>query len=68
MTVTNHELEGVVREGKVILPEKMVLPDGTRVRVIWQDGETVRPYDREPVAENDVQADLDWANGKRFPR
>ena len=63
------EIIGVVEKGMVKLPSAVHLPDGLRVKVVWDEqGETdVKPYDRAPLTQEDVDADLQWATGKRFP-
>lgn len=65
---TSNETIGIVQKGTVILPQDQHLPDGIRVRVVWEeDGAAkVQPYDRQLLTEAEVLADLDWATGKRF--
>ena len=62
------EIIGVVDNGQIILPPIMHLPDGLRVRVIWDDlNESASPlYDREKLTEEDLAAELQWATGTRF--
>ena len=62
------EIIGVVEKGMVKLPPAVHLPDGLTVRVVWDEqSETVaKPYDRNRLTEEDVDADLQWATGKRF--
>lgn len=63
------EVIGIVENGQIKLPPIVHLPDGFIVRVIWdeQNEPTVKPYDRESLTEEDVNAELQWATGKRFP-
>jgi hypothetical protein len=63
-----NETTGIVHGQKVDLPKEVNLPDGTKVRVLW-DQESVKPVplEREPLTEEDVRADIEWATGKRFP-
>jgi hypothetical protein len=62
------EVTGIVENGQVKLPPVVHLPDGLTVRVVWdeQDETSVKPYDRESLSEEDVNAELQWATGKRF--
>jgi hypothetical protein len=59
----SHEAIGVVERGKVKLPKNVRLADGTAVRVTWGDADAslALPYDRHPVTEGDVRADIAWA-------
>ena len=56
------EIIGVVEKGMVKLPAAVHLPDGLKVKVVWDEqGETgVKPYDRAPLTQKDVDADLQW--------
>lgn len=58
------EVTGVVKDGRIELPSTVKLPEGAHVRVILDGDEA--PYEREPVSEESVAADLVWATGKRF--
>jgi hypothetical protein len=60
---STHETTGVVERGTVKLPPDVQLPDGTTVRVSWNEAEAApkKPYDRQPLTEDDVRADLAWA-------
>jgi len=62
------EVVGVVENGRIKLPPVVHLPDGLAVRVVWdeQDEPATKPYDREGLTEEDVNAELQWATGKRF--
>lgn len=59
---------GVVKDGKVELPASVHLPEGAAVRVIVEsDGsETAKPFETEPVGDDSVLADIEWATGRRF--
>ena len=59
---------GVVENGQVKLPPAVHLPDGLAVRIVWDEqGESAaKPYDRKGLTEEDVNAELQWATGKRF--
>jgi hypothetical protein len=61
---------GVVMEGRITLPEDVLLPEGTRVVVEWDEGSMQRrPYlERQPLTEEDVQHDIAWATGKRWKK
>ena len=62
------EITAVVENGQVKLPSDVRLPEGARVRVIWDEGGVGRaPYDRQELTAEDVAAELQWATGKRFP-
>ncbi len=61
---STHETTGVVEHGNVKLPPGVQLPEGTPVRVSWDDigpAPDDRPYDRHALTEEDVRADLAWA-------
>ena len=61
------EATGIVEHGKVKLPRGVVLPDGTPVKISWQEaGAAEPPLEREALTEDDVAADVAWATGKRF--
>lgn len=59
-----REVTGIVENGRITLPASVHLPDGVRVRVIFEEP---LPFEREPLDEAEVAADLAWADGKRFP-
>lgn len=63
------EVTGIVENGQVKLPPVVHLPDGLAVRIVWdeQDEIKAKPYDREGLTKEDVNAELQWATGKRFP-
>jgi hypothetical protein len=65
-----NEITATVENGRIILPDTVRLPDGTRVKITWdQDtGSTVGPYEREPLTAEDIEADLRWATGRRFAK
>ena len=62
------EVTGVVENGQVRLPPAVHLPDGLTVRIVWDEqGEpAAKPYDRKSLTGEDVNAELQWATGKRF--
>ena len=64
------QITGVVEKGLVKLPSTVHLPDGLTVKVVWDEqSETAKqPYDRERLTEEDLNADLQWATGKRFSK
>ncbi|MBI3910599.1 MAG: hypothetical protein HY320_06665 [Armatimonadetes bacterium] len=63
------ETIAIVEGGRIVLPPEAQIPDGARVRIIWdEEKETGRPYEREPLAEEEVRADLEWATGTQFLR
>lgn len=61
---------GIVEEGRVRLPEGVLLPEGARVGVEWdEEGLERRPYlEREPLTEEDIRHDIEWATGKRWTK
>ncbi len=61
---------GVVEAGRIRLPEEVLLPEGARVIVEWDEaGVEHRPYlEREPLTEEDIQHDIEWATGKRWKK
>jgi predicted DNA-binding antitoxin AbrB/MazE fold protein len=59
-----REVTGIVENGRIKLPESVHLPDGARVRVILE--EPTAPFEKEPLDDAEVEADLAWADGKRF--
>ena len=65
---TIAETTGTVKHGTVILPPDHRLPDGMKVRVVWDETDAAKcqPYDREALTEAEVMADLEWATGSRF--
>ncbi len=60
------EVIAVVEAGQVVLPKTVTIPDGTTLRLMWEEQDLLAPYEAEPWTEEDLQADLEWANGKRF--
>ena len=61
------EVTGVIKDGKVVLPASVKLPDGAKVRVVFdatQAGEA--PLEREALGWDDVEADLRIAKKIRF--
>ena len=59
---------GVVEGGRITLEGGVVLPEGARVVVEWNDEvSTPRPFlEREPLTEDDVRHDIEWATGRRW--
>jgi hypothetical protein len=60
-----NEAVGVVENGQIRLEPAVKLPEGATVRILWDEASEARPYDREPVSEEAVRADLSWATGRR---
>ncbi|MDA0323882.1 MAG: hypothetical protein O2923_14370 [Verrucomicrobia bacterium] len=62
------EIIGIVKKHNVALPAEVDLPDGTQVRVTWDDAkaDAPPPYDRQPLSSDHVRADLERATGNRF--
>ncbi len=62
-----HETTGVVEKGSVTLPCDVHIREGTTVRISWEDDELAvsKPYDRRPLTEADVRADIAWAVRER---
>jgi hypothetical protein len=64
-----EEIYAVVEDGQIKLPAGLRLPDGLRVKIVWDTTEAVlAPYDREMLTEEDIQADLEWAKTNWFRR
>ncbi|MBI4704813.1 MAG: hypothetical protein HY744_27230 [Deltaproteobacteria bacterium] len=63
------ELVGIVENGVIRLPAPVRLPEGVRVKVIVNGTtEADRPLEPEPLDSVEVEADLSWADGRRFPQ
>lgn len=62
------EVLGTVEKGVVKLPDSVSLPDGSRVRVLWDEDsvETAQPLERQALDEEEVKLEIQWATGKRF--
>ena len=61
------EVAGVVKDGKVILPSSVNLPEGAKVRVVFDDAQdAAHPLEREALTWDDVEADLQVAKQLRF--
>jgi predicted DNA-binding antitoxin AbrB/MazE fold protein len=63
-----REAIGIVEKGAIKLPPSVVLPEGTEVRVAWEEkkDDATRPLERESLSPEDVAADIAWATGKHF--
>lgn len=64
------ETVGVVKNGTIVLPSSVKLPEGAEVRVVLvrPAGERERsPLERRPLTEDAVDADVALADGGRFP-
>jgi hypothetical protein len=59
------EVTGVIKDGKVVLPASVKLPDGAKVRVVFDTAQET-PLEREALAWDDVEADLRIAKRIRF--
>ena len=62
------EVLGTVEKGVVKLPDSVSLPDGSRVRVLWDEDsiESRQPLERQPLDEQEVKLEIEWATGRRF--
>ena len=60
------QITAIIEHGQVRLPEALHLPDGSVVQVVWSEDDDLPPLEREPWTEEELQADLAWANGRRF--
>jgi len=62
------EVSGVIKDGKVVLPASVKLPEGAKVRVVVEGAEesVAAPLEREPLAWDDIEADLRIAKKIRF--
>jgi predicted DNA-binding antitoxin AbrB/MazE fold protein len=61
------EILGTVEKGVVKLPASVSLPDGSRVRVLWdEDPVESQPLERQALDEQEVKLEIEWATGKRF--
>ena len=56
-----------MREGRVVVPETVCLPEDALVRVIWED-ECGNPimFEDDPLSEEEAERDIAWATGGRF--
>jgi hypothetical protein len=61
---------GVVEEGRVTLPDDVRLPEGAQVIVEWDEaGLQQRPFlEGDPLTEEDVRHDINWATGDRWQK
>ena len=64
------DIIGIVNNGQVILPDKLRLPNGTKVRIVQEESNDpeYQFYDRQELSEQDIKADLAWATGRRFSK
>jgi predicted DNA-binding antitoxin AbrB/MazE fold protein len=62
------EILGRVEKGVVKLPDSVSLPEGSRVRVLWDEDsvESLEPLERQALDEQEVKLEIEWATGKRF--
>jgi predicted DNA-binding antitoxin AbrB/MazE fold protein len=62
------EAQGTVENGRIKLLSEVELPEGMKVRVIWDERTEaeMRPYEREELTEEDVHKELMWATGRKF--
>jgi hypothetical protein len=60
------ETEGTVVKGVIQLPPAVQLPEGATVKIHWEDAQDPKPLELEPLAVEDVEADILWATGKKF--
>ena len=59
------EAQGIVEKGSVKVPPSVRLPEGATVRILWEEEQEFRPLEPEPLSEEEVEADVRWATGKR---
>ena len=67
-SLSRVEVPGVIRDGKVVLPASVNLPEGAKVRVVLdvpQDASAL-PFEREPLTWEDIEIDLQAAKRLRF--
>jgi hypothetical protein len=62
------ETTGTVVKGSIRLPESVSLPEGTTVRILWEEEQELKPLEREPLLNEEVMADIRWATGKQFEK
>jgi hypothetical protein len=60
------QVTAIVEKGQIRLPETVSLPDGSLVRVVWDEEDPQTPFESEPWTEEELQKELAWATGKRF--
>jgi hypothetical protein len=60
------ELTAVVKQGRITIPKHLALPDGSVVRVVWDEEPVSAPLEAEAWTEAEVQADLRMATGQLF--
>jgi hypothetical protein len=65
---SHMEVSGVIKDGKVVLPASVKLPEGAKVRVVVDaPSESIdTPFERQPLAWDDIEADLRMAKEIRF--
>jgi hypothetical protein len=61
-----NETKGTVVKGVIQLPPAVHVPEGVTVKILWEEEQEPKPVEREPLADEDVKADILWATGKRF--
>ncbi len=61
------EVIAIVEKGQIHLPETVSIPDGTAIRLMWEEQSAPAPYEAEPLTDEDVRVDLEWAKKYRFP-
>ncbi len=62
------ELTAVVEHGQITLPPSVSWPDGSVVRIIWDEQSPSVPLEAEGWTADEVQADLRAATGRLFPK
>ncbi len=62
------EVSGVIKDGKVVLPASVKLPEGATVRVVFDASHesSNAPLEREALEWSDIEADLRLAQEIRF--
>ncbi len=63
-----QEAIGVVEDGRIRLADPIEIPEGVTVKVIWNDEPgTLPPYERAEWTQEDMDHEIRWATGNRFP-
>lgn len=64
------EVTGVVKDGKIVLPDSIKLPEGTEVRIDLDRAvaKVLEPLERDPLSREEILHDLAWAHTDPFKK
>ena len=62
------EVIGVVERGQIRVPADVRLPEGARLRIMWDEAPNrpAHPIESEPLTLEDLEVDIQWARETRF--